>query len=64
MYNPYMFRVVIPLPYIPGASLFIGINITDFLKRFEDMITNYGLSNNRKIQRVQKYYEFGIVQRI
>src|SRR6266511_182209 len=28
------------------------------------MITNYGLSDNRKIQRVQKYYKFDIAQRI
>ncbi len=52
MYNPYMFRVVIPLPYIPGASLFIGINITDFLKRFEDMAINYGFFDDRKMRRV------------
>ena len=64
MYNLYIFRVVMPLPYTPGAPLFTGTNITDFLKRFKDITTNYGLSDDRKIQRVQKYYEFGIAQRI
>ncbi len=64
IYNPYVFRAAMPLPYIFGAPLFTGINITDFLKRFEDMVTNYGLSDDRKIQRVQKYYKFGIAQRI
>ena len=49
MYNPYVFRIVMPLPYIPGASSFIGINVTDFFKRFEDMATDYGLSDDRKI---------------
>ncbi len=28
------------------------------------MATDYGLSDDRKVQRVQKYYEFGITQRI
>ncbi len=59
-----MFRVVMSLSYTPGVSLFTEINITDFLKRFKDMATNYGLSDDRKMQRVQKYYEFGITQRI
>ena len=53
-----------PLPYIFGAPSFTRTNITDFFKRFEDMVTDYGLSDNRKIQRVQKYCEFGITQRI
>ncbi len=64
MYNLYIFRVVISFSHTPEASLFIGINITDFLERFEDMITDYGFFNNRKIQRVQKYYKFDIIQRI
>ncbi len=38
-----------PLPYTFKASLFTETNITDFLKRFKDIITNYGLSDNRKI---------------
>ncbi len=59
-----MFRAAIPLPYISRAPSFIETNITDFLKRFKDIITNYGLFDNRKIQRVQKYYEFDITQRI
>ncbi len=41
-----------PLPHTPGASSFIRTNITDFLKRFEDMAINYGFSDDRKIQRV------------
>ncbi len=28
------------------------------------MATDYGLSDDRKVQRVQKYCEFGITQRI
>ena len=49
MYNPYVFRVIIPLSYTSGASLFIGINVTDFFERFEDIITNCGLFDDRKI---------------
>ena len=49
MYNFYMFRVVISLFYIPGASSFIGINVTDFFERFEDMAIDYGLSDDRKV---------------
>ena len=64
MYNFYVFKVVMPLPYISEAFLFTGINVTDFLKRFENMATDCGLSDDRKIQRVQKYCEFGITQRI
>ncbi len=52
MYNPYIFRAVILFFYIPGASLFIGINVTNFLERFEDMATDYGFSDDRKVQRV------------
>ncbi len=44
-----MFRVVMPLFYTSGVSLFIGINITDFLERFEDIATNCGFSDDRKI---------------
>ncbi len=53
-----------PLFYTSEAPSFTGINVTDFLKRFEDMATDYGFSDNRKVQRVQKYCEFGIAQRI
>src|SRR6266496_5743657 len=64
MHNPYVFRAVMPLPYIPGAPLFTGTNVTDFLKRFKDMATDCGLSDDCKVRRVQKYCEFGITQRI
>ncbi len=64
MYNPYVFRAAMSFPYTPGAFSFIGTNVTDFFERFEDMATDYGLSDDRKIQRVQKYCEFGIAQRI
>ncbi len=53
-----------PFSYTPEVSSFTGTNIIDFFKRFKDMATDYGLSDDRKIQRVQKYCEFGIVQRI
>ena len=59
-----MFRVAIPLSYIPKAFSFIKTNVTDFLKRFEDMATDCGLFDDCKVRRVQKYYKFGIVQRI
>ncbi len=59
-----MFRVVIPLLYTSKTLSFIGINVINFLERFKDMATDYGLSDDRKVQRVQKYYKFGIVQRI
>ncbi len=62
MYNFYIFRAAIPLSHTPRAPLFTGTNVTDFLKRFEDITTDYGLSDDRKVQRVQKYCEFGITQ--
>ncbi len=49
IYNPYIFRTVMPLSYIPEAFSFTGTNITDFLKQFKDMATNYGFSDNRKV---------------
>ncbi len=64
MRNFYVFRVVIPLPYIFGVSSFTGINVTDFFERFEDMATDCGFFDDRKVQRVQKYCEFDITQRI
>ncbi len=59
-----MFRAAIPFPHTSEAPLFTGTNVTDFLKRFEDMATDCWLSDDRKMQRVQKYCEFGIAQRI
>src|SRR6266536_3311930 len=64
MYNFYMFRAAISFFYIPGVFLFTETNITDFFKRFKNIATNCELSDDRKIQRVQKYYEFDITQRI
>jgi len=61
IYNPYIFRAAISLPHTSKAPLFIRTNITDFLKRFKNMATNYEFSDNRKIRRVQKYYEFDII---
>ncbi len=52
MYNPYVFRVAMPFSYIPKAPSFTGTNVTDFFKRFKDMITDCGLSDDRKVQRV------------
>ncbi len=49
MYNPYIFRAVISLPYTSKAPLFTRTNITDFLKRFKDMVTDCELSDNRKV---------------
>ena len=60
IYNPYIFKTAISLLHTPRAPSFTGINVTDFLERFEDMVTDCGLSDDRKIQRVQKYYEFDI----
>ncbi len=64
IHNPYIFKTAIPLPHTLEASSFTKTNITDFLKRFKDIATNYRLSDNRKMQRVQKYYKFDITQRI
>jgi len=64
IHNPYVFRVAMPLPHTPRVSSFTGINVTDFLKRFENIATDCRLSDNRKVQRVQKYYKFDITQRI
>ncbi len=52
MYNPYIFRAAMSFPHTSKVSLFTGTNVIDFFKRFEDMATNYGLSDNHKIQRV------------
>ncbi len=41
-----------PFPYILKIPLFTGINVTDFFKRFEDMATDYRLSDDRKVRRV------------
>ena len=49
MRNPYVFKAVIPLPYIFGAPSFTRTNITDFFKRFKNMATDYELSDNRKV---------------
>ncbi len=35
--------------YVLKALLFTRINITDFFKRFKDIVINYGLSDDRKV---------------
>ncbi len=49
IYNPYIFKTAISLLHTPRAFLFTGTNITDFLKRFKNIATNCGLSDNRKV---------------
>ncbi len=49
IYNLYIFRAAISLPYTPRAPSFIKTNITDFFKRFEDIVINCGLSDDRKM---------------
>jgi len=44
-----VFRAAISLSHTSGAFLFIGINVTDFFKRFKDMAINYGFSDDRKM---------------
>ncbi len=41
-----------PLSHTPEASLFIRINVTDFLERFKNMAIDCGLFDDRKVQRV------------
>ncbi len=52
IHNPYIFKAVISFSHTPKASSFTKTNITDFLKRFKDMATDCGLSDDRKMQRV------------
>ncbi len=49
MYNLYIFRIVMPLPYTSKVFLFIKTNITDFFEQFEDMTINCGFSDDCKV---------------
>ncbi len=64
IYNPYVFKAIIPLPHTSKTPLFTGTNVTDFFKQFKNIAINYELSDNHKVRHVQKYYKFGIIQRI
>ena len=48
--------LVISLSGISGILYFEGINISEFIERFEDICDNYQVRDKIKIKRVPRYY--------
>ena len=49
--------IIIPYPGVPGAPFFDGQNITNFLDRYSQLCSDYGLSESEKIHRLPWYCE-------
>ena len=54
------FPIVIPYPGAPGAPFFDGQNITHFLDLYDQLCSDYRLSESEKIYRLPWYCEFFI----
>jgi len=48
--------LVIPLPDTPDTPYFEGVNISEFIERFENICDNYQIRDKNKIKRVPRYY--------
>ena len=51
-----------PLPSAPRAPYFKGTNIIEFIKRFEDLYTNYRINKPSRAKHVIRYYKTTIAQ--
>ena len=52
-----------PLPNTPDApSMFMGSNVTEFLKRYQDIAEDCGLTKEDIIKRLSKYYEYTVTR--
>jgi hypothetical protein len=49
------FPIMIPQPGTPGAPLFTGRNITEFLRLFDDLCDDYGVDASQRARRVTRY---------
>ena len=49
--------MAVPFPGTPGAPYFDGTDVSDFLDRYEDMCTDYQVSEAEKIRRIPRYCE-------
>ena len=52
------FPIVMPYPGTPGAPFFDGQNITHFLDLYNQLCSDYRLSESEKINRLPWYCEF------
>ena len=62
MNYPKGFRGVMPILSGLGALSFKGMNIIEFLKRYEELSADFGLSEPEAVKRVPRYYEITIKQ--
>jgi hypothetical protein len=44
-----------PLPGTLGSPMFEGANVTEFLKRYEDLCSDYRVSDDNKLTRLPRY---------
>src|SRR4051794_13489366 len=51
------YRTPMLLPGMPGAPLFDGNDITDFLERFDDMCMEYKIGVEQKVRKLPRYCE-------
>ena len=51
-----LYWVLMPMPGSPGTPMFEGLNVTEFLERFEEMCEDYGTEGDlEKLKRLPKY---------
>src|ERR1700730_15602389 len=52
---PAMLYMPMPPPGTPRSAMFEGANVTDFLERYEDLCSNYHMSDNDRLARLPRY---------
>jgi len=51
-----MFYMPMPPPGTPGSPMFEGANVTEFLKRYEDLYSDYRVTDEDRLIRLPCYY--------
>jgi len=51
-----MFYMLMPPPGTPRSPMFKGANVTEFLKRYEDLCSDYRVTDKDRLIRLPRYY--------
>jgi len=50
-----MFYMPMPPPSTPGSPMFEGANVTEFLERYEDLCSDYCVTDEDRLTRLPRY---------
>jgi len=50
-----MFYMLMPPPGTPGSPMFEGANVTEFLERYEDLCSDYRVTDEDRLTRLPRY---------